>query len=186
MSFLYLRPRSGRRYYILLLKFLSFSFFSFHAGSLRWRYRQGTFIAQMVGYRCNFKNLVQNLGGGRPPIKIWGPQTSQCWKPKSEDEVQTYSGNRPWERVSKTGFKILGAPPKKIWGGSKFKKFDIETRLAQHGSHSLQIFTSGSGSWCLTYVPLGGRPSPQKNLGGGEIFSQPLRVRGRGPKFFWQ
>ena len=47
---------SGRRYYILLLKFLSFF-------SPRWLYRQGTFLAQMVGYRCNFKNWVQNLGG---------------------------------------------------------------------------------------------------------------------------
>ena len=29
----------------------------------------------MVGYRCNFKNWVKSLGGGRPPIKIWGAQT---------------------------------------------------------------------------------------------------------------
>ena len=39
------------------------SFFSFATGSPRWFYRQGTFLAQMVGYRCNFKNWVQNLGG---------------------------------------------------------------------------------------------------------------------------
>ena len=108
---------SGRRYYILPMKFLSFffSFFSFAAGSPRWLYRQGTFLAQMVGYRCNFKNWVENLGGW-PPIKIWGPQTPQCWKPKSEYAVQTYCGNRPWERVSKTGFKIFGAPPKNLRG----------------------------------------------------------------------
>ena len=46
---------SGRRYYVLLLKFLSFffpfSFFSFTTGSPRWLYRQGTFLAQMVGVR---------------------------------------------------------------------------------------------------------------------------------------
>jgi len=30
------------------------SFFSFAKRSPRWLYRQGTFIAQMVGYRCNF------------------------------------------------------------------------------------------------------------------------------------
>ena len=55
---------SGRRYYILPLKFLSFFlFFSFAAGSPRWLYWQGTFLAQMVGYRCNFKNWVENLGG---------------------------------------------------------------------------------------------------------------------------
>ena len=34
---------SGRRYYILLLKFLSFSFFSFATGSPRWLYRQELF-----------------------------------------------------------------------------------------------------------------------------------------------
>ena len=43
------------------------SFFSFTTGSPRWLDQQGTFLAQMVGYRCNFKNWVQNLGEGRPP-----------------------------------------------------------------------------------------------------------------------
>ena len=43
--------------------------------------------------------------------------------------------------------------------------------LRGHGSHSLQIFTNGSGSGCLTYVPLGG-PPPKKNLGG--FFPNPL------------
>ena len=69
--FLYLRSRSGRRYYILLLKFLSF--FSFTTRSPRWLYRQGTFLAQMVGYRCNFKNWVQNFWGD-PPLKFGGPK----------------------------------------------------------------------------------------------------------------
>ena len=45
--------------------------------------------------------------------------------------------------------------------------------LRGHGSHSLQIFTSGSGSWCLTYVPLG--PSPKKIFGAGaKFFLTPL------------
>jgi len=39
-----------------------FLFFSFAAGYPRWLYQQGTFLAQMVGYRCNFKNWVENLG----------------------------------------------------------------------------------------------------------------------------
>ena len=64
---------SGRRYSVLLQKFLS-SFFSFAKGSLRWRYRQGTFIAQKVGYRCNFIKLVRNLGAD-PPLKFGGPKT---------------------------------------------------------------------------------------------------------------
>ena len=45
--------------------------------------------------------------------------------------------------------------------------------LGGQGSHLLQIFTSGSGSWCLTYVPLGG-PPPQKKLGGAKFFPTPL------------
>ena len=44
--------------------------------------------------------------------------------------------------------------------------------LRGQGSQSLQIFTSGSGSWCLTYVPTG-RPSPKKL---GAKFFSPLRV----------
>jgi len=30
--------------------------------------------------------------------------------------VQNFSGNSPWKEVPKTGFKIFGAPPKKICG----------------------------------------------------------------------
>jgi len=63
---------SGRRYSVFQQKFLS-SFFSFAKGSLRWLYRRGTFIAQKVGYRCNFIKLVRNLGAD-PPAE---PQTSQ-------------------------------------------------------------------------------------------------------------
>jgi len=37
--------------------------------------RQATFIAQKVGYMCNFINLVQNLGA--TSIKIWGTENSQ-------------------------------------------------------------------------------------------------------------
>jgi len=68
---------SGRRYSVLLLKFLSFffSFFSFAKGSLRWLYRQGTFIAQKIGYMCNFIKLVQNLVAD-PPLKFGGLKTS--------------------------------------------------------------------------------------------------------------
>ena len=37
--------------------------------------------------------------------------------------VRNFSGNSPWKEVPTTGFKILGAPPKKICGG--------ESKLAQ-------------------------------------------------------
>ena len=47
--------------------------------------------------------------------------------------------------------------------------------LRGHGSHSLQIFTSGSGSWCLTDVPLGGAlPPPKKKNLGAKFFSSSL------------
>ena len=39
--------------------------------------------------------------------------------------------------------------------------------------HSLQILTSGSGSWCLTYVPLEGGPLPPKKFGGRNFFPTP-------------
>ena len=64
---------SGRRYSVFQQKFLSF-FFSFAKGSSRWLYRQATFIAQKVGYRCNFVKLVRNLGAD-PPLKFGGPKT---------------------------------------------------------------------------------------------------------------
>ena len=104
---------SGRRYYVLLLKFLSFFFF-FRQRISQMALPTGTFLAQMVGYRCNFKNWVQNLGGD-PPLKFGGPNP-QCCEQKSEDVIQTYCRNRLWERVSKTGFKILGLPPKNLRG----------------------------------------------------------------------
>ena len=64
---LYLRPHAVVAAGILFFNRSFFlSFFSFANGSLRWLYRQGTFIAQKVGYRCSFKNWVQNLGGTTP------------------------------------------------------------------------------------------------------------------------
>jgi len=47
---------------ILLYCWSFFLYFSFAKRSLSWLYRQGTYLAQMVGYRCNFKN----------GSKIWG------------------------------------------------------------------------------------------------------------------
>ena len=74
---LYLRPRQWPEvlYFTPEVSFF-FSFFSFAAGSPRWLYRQGTFLAQMVGYRCNFKNWVENLGSD-PSLKFGGPKP-QC------------------------------------------------------------------------------------------------------------
>ena len=123
----------------------------------------------MVGYRCNFKNW--------PPIKIWGPQTPS---------VVTQS-RRTWSKLilpigheneyPKLVSKFWGLPPpKKIWGGQSLEISILKLAfLRGHGSHSLQIFTNGSGSRCVTYVPLGG-PSAQKKFfwGKAKIFPNPL------------
>jgi len=58
---------SGRRYSVLLLNF-SFFFFLFFLSPKDLRDGCTNREPQMVGYRCNFKNWVQNLGGGRPPL----------------------------------------------------------------------------------------------------------------------
>ena len=74
---LYLRPHGVVAGGILFYSRSFFlSFFSFAKGSSRWLYRQGTFIAQKVGYRCSFIKLVRNLGAD-PPVKIWGPENPQ-------------------------------------------------------------------------------------------------------------
>jgi len=188
-------------------------------------------------------NLCTPWGGRLPPKKIWGAKFFP--NPlRSGGVVQNFLGNSTWKEVPKTGFKILGAAPKKICGGVKISRnfaifrlfrqflrngaryrkskngfliyghsstrrrrneilrstanYVIEARkhspsnlfklalLRGQGSHSLKIFTSGSGSWYLTYLPLGGGPPPKKKFLGGKIFSHPLMVRGRGPNFSWQ
>ena len=53
----------------------------------------------------------------------WGPSRKKIWGAKffphplgSGGVVQNFSANSPWKEVPKTGFKILGAPPKKFAG----------------------------------------------------------------------
>ena len=123
---------SGRRYYILLLKFLSFFLlFSFAKGSPRWLYRQGTFLAQMVGYGCNFKNWVQNLGGD-PPLKFGGPQTPNAVTQSRGTRSKLILGIGRENEYPKPVSKFWGIPPPKkfVWG-SKFRNFNIQTGLAQ-------------------------------------------------------
>jgi len=162
--------------------------------------------------------------GGPSPQKNFGGKIFSL-PLASGGVVQTFPGNSPWKGLPKTGFKILGAPRKKICGrgikinpnfvifrlfrpflqnGARYRQsksgfliyghsstrwwrngvllssmnYVIRARrhppsnlfklalLRDQGSHSLQIFTSGSGLWCLTCVPLGGR--------------------GHGPEFSWQ
>ena len=109
---------SGRRYYILFLKFLSF--FSFATGSPRWLYQQGTFLAQMVGYRCNFKNWVENLGGDNP-LKFGGPKP-----PNVENQSRSTRSKLIVEWALRTSiqnwFQNFGGSPQKNLKGVKFQK----------------------------------------------------------------
>jgi len=127
------------------VSFFLLSFFSFAKGYPRWLYRQGTFLAQMVGYRCNFKNWVKIWGA--TPIKIWGLQTpnvvNQSWRTWSKLILGIGSENEYPKLVS----KFCGSPPKKFEGGHSLEISILKLALLRgHGSHALQIFTSGSGS----------------------------------------
>ena len=122
---------SGRRYYILLLKFLSFFsfFFSFAKGSPRWLYRQGTFIAQMVGY-----SVILKIGSkiwGATPIKILGPQSPNVVNQTRRTWTKLILGIGRENEYPNLVSKFWGVPQKKFWGGSKFRNFDIETGIAQ-------------------------------------------------------
>jgi len=93
--------------------------------------RQATFIAQVVGYRCNFKNWVKNLGG-KPNVVT---QSRRTW---SKLIVGIVRDNEYPKLVSK------------YWGLPK-KSRSLEILILKlalfrgHGSHALQIFTRGSG-----------------------------------------
>jgi len=52
--------------------------------------------------------------------------------------VQTFPGNSPWKEVPKTGFKILGAAPKKICGGSKLAQISWFSDFFAHFSKTVQ------------------------------------------------
>jgi len=124
---LYLRPHgvvAGGILFYCWCFFLS----PFAKGSPRWCYRQGTFLTQMVGYRCNFKNWVQNWGGATP-IKIWGPQTPNVVTQSRRTWSKHFLGISHENEYPKLVSKFLG-PPKNL-RGSKFRNFDIETGLAQ-------------------------------------------------------
>ena len=58
------------------------------------------------------------LRGALPPKKILGGKIfSQPLG--SGGVVQNFSGNSLWKEVTKTGFKILGAPPKEKFAGGQ-------------------------------------------------------------------
>ena len=128
----------------------------------------------MVGYRRNFKNWVENLGGDTP-LKFGGPKPpnveNQSWSTRSKLIVRIGPENDYPKLVS----KFWGLPPKKILGGSKFKKFDIETRLAQGSRVTL---TSNFYKWQWVMMsnlctPWGGAPPPKK-IWGAKFFPNPL------------
>ena len=85
---------SGRRYYILLLKFLFFLFFLSPQDLQHGSTDKEPFQLRWSDIGVNLK-IGSKIWGGDPALKFGGPQTPQCCEPKSEHVVQTYSGNRP-------------------------------------------------------------------------------------------
>ena len=81
----------------------------------------------MVGYRCNFKNWVENLGDDPP---FGGPKPPNVENQSRSTRSKLIVGIGPENEYPKLVSKFWGLPPKNL-RGSKFKKFDIETRLAQ-------------------------------------------------------
>jgi len=116
-------------------------------GSSRWLYRQATFIAQKIGYRCKFKNWVQNLG--TTPIKIWGRQPPNIVTHGRGTWSKLIIGIGRENKYPKLVSKFCGGclPPKKFEGGQSLEISILKlASIMGYGSHSLQIFTSGSGS----------------------------------------
>ena len=78
----------------------------------------GNFIAQMVGYRCNFKNWVQNLGGD-PPLKFGGPQTPNVVTQSQRTWSKLILGIGHENEYPKLVSKFWGLSPKKNLRGVK-------------------------------------------------------------------
>jgi len=60
------------------------------------------------------------------------------WPPSGRGTFQTFPSNRPWKGVSKTGFKIFGAPLNKFaGGGSKLVPNFVILRLFRPFLHNV-------------------------------------------------
>ena len=110
--------------------------------------------------------------------KIWGATPHKNLGGPNPNVVN--QSRRTWPKLilgigRENEYPKLISPPKKFQGGQSLENSTLKLALLRgRRSHALQIFTSGSGSWCLTYVPLGGA-SPQKKFGGGaKFFPTPL------------
>jgi len=100
----------------------------------------------MVGYRYNFKNWVENLGGN-PPLKFGDPKPPNVENQSRSTQSKLIVGIGSENEYPKLVSKFWGLPPKKFEGGQSSKSSILKLALLRgHGSHSLQIFTSGSGS----------------------------------------
>ena len=101
----------------------------------------------MVGYRCNFKNWVENLGSD-PPLKFVGPKPLNVENQSQSMRSKLIMGIGPENEYPKLVSKFWGLPPQKIGGGGQSLEISILklALLRGHASLSLQIFTSGSGS----------------------------------------
>jgi len=72
-------------------------------------------LAQMVGYSCNFKNWVQNLGGD-PILKFGGPKSSKVVNQSRRTWSKLIVGIGRESEYPKLVSKFWGLPPKKFEG----------------------------------------------------------------------
>ena len=90
---------------------------------------------------------------GRPPIKIWEPQTPNVENQSRSTRSKLILGIGRENEYPKLVSKFLGLPQKKFQGGQSLEISILKLALLRSlallrgcGSHALQIFTSGSGS----------------------------------------
>ena len=137
---------SGRRYYILLLKFLSF----FHLFFLSPKdLRDGSTDREPLQLTWSDIGVILKIGskiwgGGDPPLKFGGPKPSNVVNQSRRTWTKLILGIGRENEYPNLVSKFWGSPPKKKFeGGSKFRNFDIETGIAQGSrvTHTSTFYT---------------------------------------------
>ena len=97
-----------------------FFFFFFRRRISEMALPTGNLSTQMVGYRCNFKNWVENLGGD-PPLKFGGPKPLNVENQSRSTRSKLIVGIGPENEYPKLVSKFWGLPPKIFEGGQSSK-----------------------------------------------------------------
>ena len=91
----------------------------------------------MVGYRCNFKNWVENLGGDTP-LKFRGPKPPNVENQSQSTQSKLIVGIGPENEYPKLVSKFWGLPSKKFEGGSKLAQISRFSDFFAHFSKTVQ------------------------------------------------